>query len=75
MYDPRTEKWTTIKTPDNVRRVDVDSKGRVWANEYFGNAVVMVDPNTLEVTEYKLPLKHGNPYETCVDPNEISNGP
>ena len=70
MYDPRTEKWTTIKTPDNVRRVDVDSKGRVWANEYFGNAVVMVDPDTLEVTEYKLPLKHGNPYETCVDPND-----
>ena len=70
MWDPKTEKWSTYKTPDNIRRIDVDSKGKVWANEYFANAVIMFDPDTQKITEYKLPLKNGNPYETCVDPND-----
>jgi virginiamycin B lyase len=70
MFDPATEKWTTYDTPDNVRRVDIDSTGKVWANEYWRNAVVMVDPDTGKVTEHRLPLKNGNPYETCIDTDD-----
>jgi streptogramin lyase len=67
MWDPKTEKWTTLKPPNNVRRIVVDSKGMIWLVEYFANGVVMLDPDTQKFTEYKLPLKYGNPYEVSAD--------
>ena len=39
-------------------------------NEYFANAVTVLDPETKQMTEYKLPLKWGNPYESCADLND-----
>ena len=67
MWDPKTEKWATLKPPHNVRRIVVDSKGMVWLCEYHANSFVMLDPDTGKFTEYKLPLKYGNPYEISAD--------
>jgi virginiamycin B lyase len=67
MYDPSTDKWTRYPTSAANRRVTVDPSGKVWANQYFGNAIASVDPDTGKVTEYKLPLKYGNPYEGWSD--------
>jgi streptogramin lyase len=33
----------------------------------MGNSVMRVDANTLKVTEFRLPLKNGNPYAVYVD--------
>ena len=70
MWDPKTEKWSTFTPPNNIRRVVFDSKGMVWLCEYFANGVLMLNPETGKMTEYKLPLKHGNPYEVAADRND-----
>jgi virginiamycin B lyase len=70
MWDPKTEKWTTFKPPNNVRRVTIDSKGMIWLCEYFANAFVKLNPDTGKFTEYKLPLKYGNPYEIAADASD-----
>jgi streptogramin lyase len=70
MWDPKTEKWITLKPPHNVRRIVFDSKGMVWLCEYHANSFVMLDPDTGKFTEYKLPLKYGNPYEIAADRND-----
>ena len=36
-------------------------------SHFFGNAISMIDQATGEVTEYRLPLRHGNPYEVWAD--------
>jgi len=66
-YDPQSDKWTTYRIKSPARRVAVDSKGRVWACEYFGNRIAMIDPASGAVTEYDLPLKWGNPYDLWPD--------
>jgi streptogramin lyase len=70
MWDPKTEKWTNLTPPNNIRRVVFDSKGMVWLCEYFANGVLMLNPDTQKFTEYKLPLKYGNPYEVSADPGD-----
>ena len=67
MWDPKTENWTTFKPPNNIRRIVFDSKGMVWLCEYFANGLLMLNPDTGKMTEYKLPLKYGNPYEVSAD--------
>lgn len=67
MWDPKTEKWTTLKPPNNIRRIVFDSKGMVWLCEYFANGLLMLNPDTGKMTEYRLPLKYGNPYEVSAD--------
>lgn len=66
-YDPRTDAWRQYTLSGAARRVAVDSKGRVWACLYFGNRIAMLDPNSGQVTEFALPLKHGNPYDLWPD--------
>jgi virginiamycin B lyase len=39
----------------------------VWAAGYFGNNIIMLDPDTGKVTEHKMPLKYGNPYDLWPD--------
>ena len=67
MYDPKSDAWRTYPLSSPTRRLTEDSKGRIWACHYFGNAISMVDPETGSVTEYKLPLKNGDPYEVWAD--------
>ena len=67
MYDPKTDKWTAFQTSSPTRRLTQDSKGRIWANQYFGNRIVRIDPVSGEVTEFPLPLKYGNLYEIWAD--------
>jgi virginiamycin B lyase len=66
-YDPSTDKWSTYKLTSPARRVAIDSKGMVWACEYFGNRIARIDPASGKVTEYDLPLKWGNPYDLWPD--------
>jgi streptogramin lyase len=67
MWDPKAREWSNLHVPENVRRVALDSKDNVWACAYMGNSVMRVDANTLKVTEFRLPLKNGNPYAVYVD--------
>ena len=66
-FDPAADKWTTYTISSPARRVAVDSQGRVWACEYFGNKIAMIEPESGKVTEYELPLKWGNPYDVWPD--------
>ena len=67
MYNQETSDWTNYPTTNPTRRLDVDSRGKVWSVQYFGNRLAMIDPSTNTVTEYELPLKYGNPYEVMAD--------
>ena len=67
MYDPRADKWTAYPTSSPTRRLTEDSEGKIWANQYFGNRIVKIEPVSGEVTEYPLPLKYGNLYEIWAD--------
>ena len=67
MYNQETSDWTNYPTTNPTRRLDVDSRGKVWSIQYFGNRLAMIDPSTNTVTEYDLPLKYGNPYEVMAD--------
>ncbi len=66
-YNPATDKWTPYPISVPARRVAIDSKGMVWAAGYFGNNIIMLDPDTGKVTEHKMPLKYGNPYDLWPD--------
>jgi len=39
----------------------------VWLCEYFANGLVILNPDTVQMTEYKLLLKDHNSYEVSVD--------
>ena len=67
MYNQETSDWTNYPTTNPSRRLDFDSRGKVWSVQYFGNRIAMIDPSTNTVKEYDLPLKYGNPYEVMVD--------
>jgi streptogramin lyase len=69
-YDAKSDKWTTYKISHPARRVTVDAKGNVWACEYYGNKIAMINPTTGTVTEYELPLKYGNPYDLWPDADD-----
>jgi streptogramin lyase/mono/diheme cytochrome c family protein len=76
-YDPKTDAFINYPISNPARRPTVDSKGHVWAAEFFGNRIAEVNPETGKVTEYELPLRYGNPYELIVDANDdlyIENG-
>jgi virginiamycin B lyase len=66
-YDPKTDKWTKYPIPAAARRVAIDAKGMVWAAGYYGNNIIMLDPATGKVSEYKMPLRYGNPYDLWPD--------
>lgn len=66
-YDPKTDKWTKYPIPAAARRLTIDSKGLVWAAGYYGNNIIMLDPATGTVSEYKMPLRYGNPYDLWPD--------
>ena len=70
MYDQKTEKWTKYPTTHGNRRVALDSKGNIWASQYFGNGVAMVDVATGKVTEYRQPLKYGTVYDVRPDADD-----
>jgi streptogramin lyase len=42
----------------------------VWAAGYYGNNIIMLDPDTKKITEYKMPLKYGNPYDLWPDQDD-----
>ena len=67
MYNQETGQWKAYQTSGSTRRQGVDSKGKVWASQYFGNAISKIDPVTGQVTNYELPLNYGNPYEIWPD--------
>ena len=67
MWDPKTQAWSNLNPPSNVRRLALDSKDNVWACAYGNNSIIRVDANTLQMEEYRLPLKNGNPYAIYVD--------
>ena len=43
MYNQETGQWKAYQTSGSTRRQGVDSKGKVWASQYFGNAISKID--------------------------------
>ena len=70
MYNQETAEWTSFPMANPARRPTIDTRGKVWAAHYFGNAITKIDPVTGEVTEYELPLKDGNPYDLWPDTDD-----
>lgn len=70
VYDSGTGRWSVYETPNSTRRPTVDSKGTIWAAQYFGNAVSKIDPDTGTVTNHTLPLRYGDPYDVVADPQD-----
>lgn len=70
VYDSRTGRWAVHETSNSTRRPTVDSRGHIWAAQYFGNAITELDPDTGRVTDYALPLKYGDPYDVVADPKD-----
>jgi streptogramin lyase len=67
MYDPKTDKWTLYKFPNTNRRPTVDSKGVVWTSQFYGNSFGRLAPDSNKTSDFKLPLRYGNPYEISAD--------
>ena len=67
MYNQETGRLHSYPMATPTRRPTVDSRGKVWAAHYYGNAISMIDPVTGDVTHYELPLKDGNPYDVWTD--------
>jgi len=72
MVDVKTNKVTHYKTPEAVsyRRIKVDSKGMVWAADYFGGNASRFDPNTKTWKVFKLPGYMPTPYGFGIDHND-----
>ena len=77
MYNQETSQLHSFPMKTPTRRPTVDSRGKVWAAHYYGNAISMIDPVTGNVSHYELPLKDGNPYDVWTDNEDnlwIENG-
>ena len=70
MHDQETGQWKSYPTTTPSRRLAIDSDGKVWNAEYFGNKIAVIDPASDQVTEYDLPLKYGNPYDIWPDSDD-----
>ena len=70
MFNQETQEWTDYPMANPARRPAIDGNGKIWAAHYYGNAITKIDPVTDEVTEYKLPLKDGNPYDVWPDADD-----
>ena len=60
VLDPPTPK-------SGVRRVWVDSKGKVWVSQYNAGQLARYDPETSAWTEWRLPGEQPRPYGIYVD--------
>ncbi len=70
--DAKTGKLAFYPTPTpnaRARRGRVDSQNRLWVAEYGANGVVMFDPDTQTITEWKKPLAWEAPYDVLADHN------
>ena len=67
MYNQETQEWKSYPMANPARRPAIDGNGKIWAAHFYGNAITKIDPVTDEVTEFKLPLKDGNPYDVWPD--------
>jgi streptogramin lyase len=70
MHDPVTDRWKQFPVSNPVRRVAPDSKGLVWAGQFFGNRLVSIDPASGKVMEYEMPLKNGSAYDVWPDQDD-----
>ena len=63
----RTE-WYDLPTKGaGCRRGHIDSQDRLWCGGFNGNDLVMFDPHTQKITEWKAPTQWTRPYDTEFD--------
>ncbi len=67
MFDLKTEQWKVYELSHGIRRITVDPDGKVWGNQYFGNNLVKIDPDTGAIKYYELPVKLAAVYESISD--------
>ena len=49
------------------RRGHIDSQDRLWCGGYNGNDLVMFDPKTQKITQWKAPTQWTRPYDAAFD--------
>lgn len=67
MYDSGAEKWKVYDLNHGIRRITVAPDGKVWGNQYFGNNLVRIDPDSGEIKYFPLPVKLAAVYESISD--------
>jgi virginiamycin B lyase len=60
--------WYDMPAKDaGCRRGHIDSQDRVWCGGFNGNDLVMFDPKTQKVSEWKAPTEWSRPYDAEFD--------
>ena len=70
MTDGKTLKTVWYDMPAGemgCRRGHIDSQDRVWCGGFNGNDLVMFDPKTQKVTQWKAPTQWTRPYDAAFD--------
>ena len=70
MTDGKTLKTTWFDMPPGdtgCRRGHIDSQDRVWCGGYNANDIVMFDPKTKKITDYKANTPWTRPYDAEFD--------
>ena len=71
-FDPVTEhfkEYVSPSEPCSVRRLGLDSKGKIWYGAFSAGMLGVLDPRSGEMTEYKI-SRFSEPYEAWVDPED-----
>jgi len=70
MTDGKTLKTVWYDMPAGemgCRRGHIDSQDRVWCGGFNGNDLVMFDPKTQKITQWKAPTQWTRPYDAAFD--------
>jgi streptogramin lyase len=60
--------WYDMPTGEmGCRRGHIDSQDRLWCGGFNGNDLVMFDPKTQKVTQWKAPTPWTRPYDAAFD--------
>jgi virginiamycin B lyase len=59
--------WYDLPSKGGCRRGHIDSQDRIWCGGFNGNDLMMFDPKTKKVSEWKAPTEWTRPYDAEFD--------
>jgi virginiamycin B lyase len=69
-FDAKTGKimkWAPPTADGGTRRLVLDSNGKVWFTEYYGNRIGRFDPETETFREFSITVPNASPYAIQID--------
>lgn len=81
-FNPQTGEWRTYPVgycPESCsiglpNAIAVDSQGKIWFSEHIGGRIARLDPESLLLTEYIIPIPPGSPGSSFAFPWWASPG-